>query len=344
MQAEVLAGELPGQASKTIEAAIPSFAVIVPTLNAGPAWTTWLAALAQQDLRPQRVLVIDSSSDDDTVAQARAAGHEAHVIARSTFNHGATRQLAAHLMHDVDVLVYMTQDAILASPDALRMLVCGFRDRTLGAAFGRQLPRLNAAPIEAHARLFNYPASSHRVLASEAKNWGIKAPFLSNSFAAYRREALLGVGGFPSHTIQSEDMFAGARLLQGGWNLAYVAESPVYHSHDYDVRQEFQRYFDIGVFHSNEPWIRDSFGRARGEGLKFVRSEMHHLLRNSPAQIPAACMHTVAKVLGFALGLRQQRLPRALRRRLSMQKYFWDAPAPEPATEPQAEMHHVRSA
>ncbi len=26
----------------------------------------------------------------------------------------------------------------------------------------------------------------------------------------------------------------------------------VYHSHDYTPRQEFQRYFDIGVFHSRQ--------------------------------------------------------------------------------------------
>jgi hypothetical protein len=55
-------------------------------------------------------------------------------------------------------------------------------------------------------------------------------------------------------------------------------------------------------------------------------------------------MHTAAKVLGFALGLRQQRLPQTLRRRLSMQKYFWDAPVPEPVAEPQAELPRVRSA
>ena len=84
---------------------------------------------------------------------------------------------------------------------------------------------------------------------------GIKAAFLSNSFAAYRRSALESVGGFPSDTIFGEDTFAAAKMLLNGWKIAYSAEATVYHSHNLTFIEEFRRYFDIGVFHSREKWF-----------------------------------------------------------------------------------------
>jgi len=302
---------------------VPSFVLIVPTLNAGDMWASWWGALQQQTLQPQRVLVLDSDSTDETVTIARAHGAETHAVARADFNHGGTRQRAAELAGDVDVLVFLTQDAVLAHPDALARLLAAFADPQTGVAYGRQLPRPGAGPIEAHARLFNYPAQSHHVRPEQVAAFGIKAPFLSNSFSAYRRSALDAAGGFPSRVIQSEDMYVGARALECGWSIAYVGDANAHHSHAYSVRQDFQRYFDIGVFHAQEPWIRATHGSASGEGLRFVRSELRYLLVRAPWLIPSALVRTAAKLLGFRLGLRYSALSGRWRRRLSMQKYYW---------------------
>lgn len=300
---------------------LPSFAVIVPTLNPGQAWPPLLDALkAQAGAAP--LLMIDSSSDDGSVEQAEQRGLRVIRIARGEFDHGGTRQRAAEAV-EAEVLIYLTQDALPAAPDTLAQILAPFADPQVGAAYGRQLPRPGAGAIEAHARLFNYPAQPHRVQLADAARLGLKAPFMSNSFAAYRRRALLAVGGFPRGVINSEDMYVGARLLQAGWTLAYAAQAVVYHSHRYSPWQDFQRYFDIGVFHAREPWIRASFGRAGGEGLRFVRSELRHLWREAPLRIPEALLRTAAKLLAWRLGLLQAHLPLALKRRLSMQKHYW---------------------
>ena len=59
---------------------------------------------------------------------------------------------------------------------------------------------------------------------------GIKTAFLSDSFAAYRCDALADVGGFPD-VPACEDMYVGAKLLQAGYTIVYAAEAQVYHSH-----------------------------------------------------------------------------------------------------------------
>jgi len=161
-----------------------------------------------------------------------------------------------------------------------------------------------------------------RTLASR-EEMGIKAVFLSNSLAAYRRSALIEVGGFPTTVIFGEDMIAAARLLLAGYKVAYVAEACAYHSHSYTRMQEFKRYFDIGVLHSREAWLLEEFGRANGEGKRFVLSELQYLRKTDAWQIPSAMLRTGIKFLGYRLGQMEARLSLGTKRRLSMHPKFW---------------------
>lgn len=300
-----------------------NYALCIPTLNAGTLWREWLQRAAPV-IAHTTTLVVDSSSDDDTASLAVQAGCRVEVIERAHFDHGATRDWALRQLGDYEIVVFLTQDALLASPTAIEELVAVFEDPTVGAVYGRQLPHRDATPFAAHARSFNYPAHSHRVAPEDMARWGIKAAFLSNSFAAYRRDALLAAGGFPHDTILSEDMVAGARLLKAGWQLAYCAEAQVYHSHNYSGLQELRRYFDIGVLHAREPWIMQMTGQAEGEGKRFVVSEWRYLSRHRPWLIPEAFMRNALKYLGYRLGHSERRLPPWLKRALSMNRGYWN--------------------
>jgi rhamnosyltransferase len=159
---------------------------------------------------------------------------------------------------------------------------------------------------------------------------GIKAIFLSNSLAAYRRSALMGIGGFPANVIFGEDTITAARLLLAGYKVAYVAESCVHHSHPYTPTQEFKRYFDVGVLHSRERWLLEEFGHASGEGKRFVLSELRYLRQQDAWQIPSALARTGIKLLGYRLGRIEARLAPGIKRRLSMHPSFWAEPASNP--------------
>ena len=297
-------------------------AVVVPALNAANDWQRFAPALLAC-VQPDQVLILDSSSDDGTADLARAMGFRVHSISRTEFNHGGTRQLATQLLPTAELLIFLTQDAVLAEPDAIKNLLEPFSDPNIAAAFGRQLPRPEAGPIEAHARLFNYPAqSSVRTIASR-EVLGFKAIFLSNSFAAYRREALLSVGGFPASVIFGEDTITAAKLLLAGWKIAYAADARAYHSHSYTWRQEFKRYFDIGVLHSREGWLLDEFGGASREGHRFIASELGHLWHGYWWLIPSALIRSALKFAGYRLGKIESKISLKWKRRLSMHPGFW---------------------
>jgi rhamnosyltransferase len=281
-----------------------NFTASIPTLNASGIWKELWTSLQAQTLQPSEVLILDSSSADDTAELAKRDGCRVVTVPREDFRHGGTREHAAELASSADVLVYLTQDSILSDPNALARLTAVFEDPSIAAAYGRQLPRPGANPIEAHARLFNYPPVSAIRSLEERTTMGFKAIFFSNSFGAYRRTALEQVGGFPKELNFGEDTVVAARLLQSGWRIAYVAEALAYHSHAHSCRQEFQRYYEIGQLHGSEPWLLRDFGKVSGEGRRFVMSEIQYLSRHAPWLIPEAMLRTGLKYLGYKRGRR----------------------------------------
>lgn len=297
--------------------------LIVPTRNPGDLWSAWLSALQRQRVMFQGVLV-DSASTDGTNFSTLPANWSLHRIASEDFNHGGTRNLALALLPAcADIVVFITQDALLADPHSLALLVSVFSDPAVACAYGRQLPHDSATPVAAHARLFNYPDASRTVSLNDKAKLGLKACFMSNSFAAYRVADLQAVGGFPSDVILGEDMSVAARLLMAGKSVAYVADACAHHSHNYSVMQEFRRYFDTGVFHARSPWLLAEFGSAGGEGLRFVRSELAYLWRHAPGWIPSALVRTAAKLIGYRLGRLESRWPLRFKRWCSMHKGYW---------------------
>ena len=301
----------------------PKVGLVIPTLNAGLSWIDCLCEISAQSLKPLRLLNIDSSSTDRTRELAEAAGFEIVQIQQSQFNHGATRQWAAEYLEECEIILFLTQDAILASSDALSEIVKCFNDPSVAVAYGRQLPRKSATAIEAHARIFNYGAETMKKDHSAIKKIGAKAFFCSNSFAAYRRSTLLSLFGFGKNLILGEDMELAARAIKAGYTNLYCATACVFHSHDYTTVQLLKRYFDIGVFDNRNSWMLCAFGSHGSQGVKFLRSELSYLRQRAPFQIPRALAQTIAKASGYRLGRLESWLPRHLKKKLSMQPSFW---------------------
>jgi rhamnosyltransferase len=300
-------------------------ALIIPTRNAMGHLDTLLPAISKQTLHLDTVLVIDSSSSDGTAEKFAAWGARVEVIDPATFNHGGTRGVAAALLPDADILIYMTQDAIPADIDAFANLQRALlSEDDIGVAYGRQLPHTKASILARHSRAFNYPARSLTKRLSDAPELGIKTCFSSDSFSAYRRTALEQVGGFPLNVIGSEDAYVAGKMLLAGWAVRYAADANVEHSHEYTLAQEFRRYFDIGVFYGREYWIKAAFGTAGGEGFRFVKEEFAALRAAGQTwRIPEAVLRTALKLFGFKLGCIEQHLPIDLKRNLSMFSGYW---------------------
>lgn len=297
-------------------------ACVIPTYNAGAIFHECLTALYSQ-FYPIDVIIIDSSSSDGTFEMADSFPFKLLRIPKSSFSHGGTRQVIVDRYNNYDFYIFLTQDAVLSEPFTVEKILRLFDDKDVGCVYGRQVPHKDASLLAQHARYFNYPSLSYVRSLDDSDNFGIKTAFNSNSFSAYRASALSDVGGFPDDLILSEDMYVSASMLLSGWKVGYASEAVCKHSHDYTIKQEFSRYFDIGVFHSQVPWIRENFGGAGKEGLKYVLSELSFLGMRNLHLWPLSLLRNFFKILGFRLGLLEEKVPLFLKRRLSMNKGFW---------------------
>ena len=296
--------------------------IVIPTYNAEKYLPALLKALKGQTISFE-LLIIDSSSTDDTIAISRQYTDRIIVIPKSEFDHGGTRTKAAQAASG-EVVVFLTQDALPYDTETVETLVKVFDDPSVAAVYGRQIPYEKSSLFGKHLRHFNYRDTSCLRTLHDRKTYGIKTAFLSDSFAAYRKTALAQIDWFKNGLIGSEDTYAGAKLLMSGNTLAYCAEAKVYHSHSYTVLEEFKRYFDIGAFHQSEHWILDTFGKADGEGKKYVISEFNYILaEHGYRYIPSFFIRNGMKYLGYKLGYHHQKLPLFLIRSFSMHKSWW---------------------
>ena len=298
--------------------------VIIPTYNAEKYLGNLLNLLKRQAQKIEEIIVIDSESADRTKKIAEKCRVKFLSVPKASFDHGGTRALAGKMAKG-DILVYLTQDVLPYDDRAVASLVKPFStDKKIGAVYGRQIPYPEANPFSAHSRYFGYPEHSYiRVLEDKSK-YGIKTAFLSNAFAAYRKKTLEKIGWFKSNLVSTEDTYAGAKMLLSGSRLAYVSSARVYHSHNYTVWQEFKRYFDIGSFHKNENWIIREFGKADGEGFKYVLSEFSYLMKKKKFHlVPEFFARNAMKWIGYRLGYHHTALPKWLIVRLSMHRGWW---------------------
>jgi len=267
-----------------------------------------------------RCLVVDSSSSDNTVAVARKLGAETHVIAREDFNHGATRELARHLLR-TDIVVLLTQDVVPAE-NFLEPLLAPVLTGEAAVAYARQLPRVGSDFFEAFPREFNYPAEGNLRSLDDVSRHGVYTFFCSDSCAAYLNAALDMIGGFKP-TLTNEDYFAVAALLRAGYKIRYVAESRVAHSHRYSLIEEFRRYFDTGYVRAENPWVNEIAGAAENRGASYLREMIKRLARQAPYLIPYAILQTTVKWFGYRVGFYSLRAPLGWKLRCSGQRYYW---------------------
>lgn len=297
--------------------------IAIPTYNAGNVWREVVSSIKKYAPDDIYVHIIDSGSTDKTVEIARDAGFDVVTIASQEFNHGSTRNQAVFSCMDLyDIVIFLTQDAI-PQEFFLENIISAFKDGNVACAYGRQLPHKDANPLAKHARKFSYSGKSYTCSKKDIPKMGLKTVFMSNSFAAYRLSYFQQLNGFPSETILCEDMFFTAKAILADYQVAYVADAMVCHSHNYSPIEEFKRYFDIGVFHTDEPWIREKIGGAGGEGKKYILSEISFLLKEAPYWIPVSFINNAMKLLGYKLGKAYKLFPLRIVKMFSMHKRYW---------------------
>ena len=303
----------------------PDVSIIILTKNGDRLFSEVLAALfACYDIDLAEIIVIDSGSTDQTLSYAESYLQvRVHKIPPEEFSHGRTRNLGASLAKG-RVLVYLVQDATPVNRDFLRRLVAPLSDPRVAAVYGRQLPRAATNPVERFFLKATYPEFPQTRSCEGSGPVKIRSIFFSNVASAIRRAAWDRFP-FDGNLIMSEDQQWAKEVLRAGYQIIYEPKAAVYHSHNYGLRQIFQRNFDSGT--SLQGLVDDSIAQMAGYELKHLGAGIKELaLGGDLLWIPDFLLCEAARSLGFFLGQKSHLLPTPVKRAFSLHKYYWGQP------------------
>src|SRR6266513_465695 len=143
--------------------------ILIPTMNGGKWIGDCLEAVhLQKGVGPIEVVLVDSGSTDTTLDIARRYPVRIIKIPAQDFHHARTRNYAATLTTG-KYLVFLSQDAIPATYTWLSAMLHNFEDRTVGAVYGKQVPKAGSTEERHDAlnamygteRLVKNPSSKH---------------------------------------------------------------------------------------------------------------------------------------------------------------------------------------
>ena len=272
--------------------------LVIPILNpSSDFFETILDRISAQSIKNKIVLI---NSGDRISAKLDC---DVRDIKKEEFNHANTRNIAKQ--YEADFYLFMTQDASPFDDKLIEKLLEPFRDENVMVSYAKQIPYNNAHITEVFARGKNYPENSIIKSKKDIKDMGIKTFFSSDSCAMYRGDYFNKMGGFKKDLNGSEDMEFAARAILDNKKVAYCAEAKVYHSHIYNMKKIYDRYFLIGVFFKENSWIEESLSdtyKTESTGRKQVLEEMIYILKNQPSAIFKSITYNIIKYLAYKVG------------------------------------------
>jgi len=297
--------------------------ILIPTKNGAENIGVCLAAIySQKDVAPFEVLVVDSGSTDATLGIARRYPVRIEEIPSESFHHARTRNYAAALAKG-ELLVFLSQDAIPASDTWLASLARDFKEQSVGAVYGRQLPKAESGLERRSAFAVMYGAERIVKLPMDGVGLGHKYYHFSNANSAIRK-SVWEATRFPEELKVFEDVGIAKRILDSGWSIVYEPDAAVYHAHDFPLDLLFKRYFDIGVVYQRLGiWNSRSRASLWRDGWRGAKGKLSSLLKHGANDdAGSSIVKDVSKYVAIQLGRNERALPRAVKKKLSLYGLF----------------------
>ncbi len=281
-----------------------SIEVIIPAYKPDSGLIHIVSMLRKQLLRPDRIRILltaDRKQEVEALQKVLGADIIVEQILPADFSHGGTRQKAID-NSDADYVLFMTQDALPADTKLTTYLFEAVTKPHTAVAYARQIAYGTSNDVEKYSRRFNYPSKSRTQTEAGLKKIGVKAIFCSDTCAMYDRRRHKEIGGFDVDSDFGEDAVFAYNALINGLNVEYCAEAKVYHSHDYDLKEQFRRSVVIARSQKKHPEIYGTL-KSESEGMRYLKTGLKFFAKKhkfkAAAELIASC---TVKYAGYFVG------------------------------------------
>lgn len=284
--------------------------IVLRSYNEAWALRETLPALTAQSYRNWELIVFDSGSTDGSVELLKAMKPK-HLIQLKPHEYRPGRVLNQGMqLAQSDRVIFLNADATPQGSGWLTPLVMALGNSKAAAVFGRQIPRTDC--VAPFTRDYDRCYGPDR----ESVKW---EHFFSMVSSGLRREVWAQRGFIETMQYSEDDEYTRWCRAQG-YEITYVPESVVMHSHNYTPRQAYKRSFGeawalAGVWSgSNDSFSsrRAVAGWARDVAGDLAYCVRHHRLGQWPGAARIRWQQRIGRVQGFKAGWQMHRVDHVL--------------------------------
>lgn len=219
--------------------------------------------LKQKNVKIDKIQYVLTKCSDKTEEILRKNKLNYSVIDKKDFSHSLVREKAA-LKSKADIICFISQDIIIDNVNWLEKLVQPIINDEAVATYSRQLTKFNN--IEKYTREYNYPDKSTIKTKEDTDKLGLKTFFFSDASSAVRTDIFKKLNGYDGKNLPiNEDMYLAYKIIMNGYKIKYCADSVVYHSHKFSLKELYHRYKLTGIFLKENTYL-DKYGTTSSGG------------------------------------------------------------------------------
>ena len=213
--------------------------------------------LMQEEIKINEIKYVLTESNDNSENILKKNKLNYKKIKKSNFSHSLVRENAAK-ESKADIVVFISQDIVIENVDWLEKLVSSIINDEADACYSRQLTKYNN--IEKYTRENNYPDKSTMKTKKDIDKLGLKTFFFSDASSAINRKVFEKLNYYDNKDLPiNEDMYIAYKLIMNDYRIKYCADSIVYHSHNFKLKELYNRYKLTGRFFKENSYL-DQYG------------------------------------------------------------------------------------
>ena len=246
--------------------------VIVPAYNEAANIAATVRSLVASDYPRLEVIVVDDGSTDGTAAIVESLRlPDVRLVRRPNAGKPAALNTGIRLARG-DLLVLVDGDTVF-EPDAIGQLVQPFADPDVGAVSGNTKVA-NRRGLLGRWQHLEYVIGFN--LDRRLFDLGECMPTVPGAIGAFRREALLDVGGVPAATL-AEDTDLTMAILRAGWRVVYEPTAIAWTEAPSTLRQLWRQRYRWCYGTMQAMWKHRAALRERGPAGKLGRRGLVYL-------------------------------------------------------------------
>lgn len=223
--------------------------------------------LKQKNVKINNFRYVLTESKDNTKDYLIKNNINYRKIKKEEFSHSLVREKEA-LESNSDIVVFITQDVVIEDELWLYNLIKDIDDSNIVATYSRQLTKYNN--LEKYTRESNYPDRDIIKSKEDIEKFGLKTFFFSDASSAINTKIFKKLNGYDNKNLPiSEDMYIAYKIIMSGYKIKYCSKSVVYHSHNFTLKEIYERYKLTGIFLKENSYL-DKYGTT-GSGANLAK-------------------------------------------------------------------------